>query len=89
MQECVGEMEAELVRIPKEVIKNVRDILDRSVMRRERIQKQIMSERFGNKDRTLNEWIVVREILVVPDALTLQSGHRGCAFQPGVTFLKA
>jgi hypothetical protein len=75
MQKHVGQMKSELVRIPKEVVDDEGDILDGAVMGRQRIQKQIMAERFGNKDWTFNERIVVRQILIVPDPLPLQSGR--------------
>src|ERR1700719_1551287 len=65
-------MKTKLVRVPKEVVENKRDILNRAVMRRKRIEKQMMAKRLQNQKRALNKRIVVREILVVPDSLSLQ-----------------
>ena len=41
-------------------------------MRGKRIQEEVMSECFQNEKRTFDERIVVRQILIVPDKLTLQ-----------------
>src|SRR5438552_9726721 len=40
-------------------------------MGRERVQKQIVPKSLQDQERTLNERIVVRQILIVPDALPL------------------
>jgi hypothetical protein len=73
VQQRIGEVESKFVGVPKEIIKDERDILNRSIMGGERIQKQVMAERFENKEWTLNERIVAREIMVVPNPLALQS----------------
>ena len=41
-------------------------------MGRERIQKQIVSKGLEDQERTLNERVIMRQILIVPDALPLQ-----------------
>jgi hypothetical protein len=71
VQQRIGEVESKFVGVPKEIIKDERDILNRSVVGRERIQKQVVAERFQNKERTFNERVVAREILVVPNSLAL------------------
>jgi hypothetical protein len=71
VQQRIGEVEAKFVGVPKEIIKDEGDILNRSVVGRERIQKQVVAERFQDKERALNERIVARKILVVPNSLPL------------------
>jgi hypothetical protein len=71
VQQRIGEVESKFVGVPKEIIKDERDILNGSVVGRERIQKQVVAERFQNKERTFNERVVAREILVVPNSLAL------------------
>src|SRR5216684_3193201 len=41
-------------------------------MGRERVQKQIVSKGLQDQERALDERIVMRQILIVPDALSLQ-----------------
>ena len=65
-------METEFVRVPKKVIGEVGDVLDRPVMRGKGIEKQVMAQRFQDQERALDEGIVEREILIIPDALSLQ-----------------
>src|SRR5881394_909663 len=65
-------METELVRIPKKIVENEGDILDRPIMGGERIQKQIMPKSLQDQERTLDQRVVVRQVLVVPDTLALQ-----------------
>src|SRR3982074_1444053 len=65
-------MEAEFVRIPKKVISEVGDVLDRPVMRGKGIEKQVVAQRFQDQEWALDERIIEREILIIPDALSLQ-----------------
>ena len=44
-------------------------------MGRERIQKEIMPKRFQDQDRTFDEWIIVRQVLIIPNELSLQRRH--------------
>src|SRR5437667_8674789 len=68
-------MKAVGVSVPKKIIGDIRDILNRSVMGRERVQKQIVPKRFQYQQRALNEGIVARQKIIVPDTLTLQRRH--------------
>lgn len=43
-------------------------------MRRERIKKEVVAKDLKNEDRTFDEWIILGQILIVPDKLT---GERG------------
>src|SRR6267142_6678720 len=72
MPKNIREMESVGVGIPDEVIENVGDVLDRTVMGREGIEKEIMSEALQNEERTFDERIVVRQVLVVPNELALE-----------------
>ena len=42
-------------------------------MGRERVQKQIVPKGLQDQERALDKRIVMRQILIVPDALSLQS----------------
>src|SRR5438045_9639039 len=55
------------VRVPKKVIEHVREILDRPVVTRERIEKEIVPERFESEKRAFYEWIISGVDNVVPD----------------------
>ena len=68
-------MKAELIRIPEKVIENIRNILDRPIMRGQGVEEQKVTERFRNQNRALNKRIVVRQILIIPNPLALQSGR--------------
>ena len=51
--------------------------MNRAVVNGQRIQKQIMAERLQNKERAFDERITQREVLIVPDSLTLKRGKMG------------
>ena len=71
MEQRVGEMETKLVRVPKVIIEDKRDVLKRAIVSREGIQEQVMSKCFENEERALNKRIVEGKVLVVPDPLAL------------------
>ena len=73
VQKHVGEMEAKLVGIPKKIVKDVRDVLDRTIVCREGIEEEVVSECFENEERTLDKRILVGKIEIIPDAFPLQS----------------
>jgi hypothetical protein len=71
VEQRVGEMKTKLICVPKVIIEDERDVLERSIMGGERIQEQVMSKCFENKEWALYKRIVVGKILVVPDPLAL------------------
>jgi hypothetical protein len=75
MQDHIGEMETEFIGVPKKVIDKKRHVLDGAIMAGERVEEQIMSEALQDKEWAFDEGIVVREILVVPNALALERGR--------------
>jgi hypothetical protein len=81
MQQEVREMKPVGVGVPETVIEKIRYGLDRAVMGRKGLQKEVMAEAFQNQERALDEWILPRQVLVVPDALAVQA--RGPDEQPG------
>ena len=72
MPENIREMEPVGVSVPDEVIENVGDVLDRPVMGREGIEEEVMPKALQNQERALDERIVVGQVLIVPDQLTLK-----------------
>ncbi len=74
MEQNIRQVKAKSIVIPQPVIKHVGDILDWPVMDRERIKEEVMSETLENKKGTLDEGIVTREIIVVPDKLPRKGG---------------
>jgi len=74
VQENIAEMEPGWIRIPERVIQHVGQILDRPVVTRERVEKEIVPERFQCEERALYEWIVSGEVNVIPDELSLDRG---------------
>ena len=75
MQQNVGEMKTGGVGVPKVIIGHEGEVLDRPIMRRVGIEKEVVPERFEREQRTFDEWVVVREVIVVPYRLSLQSGQ--------------
>src|SRR5258708_7390656 len=65
-------MEPVRISIPNQVIENVGDVLDRPIMRRKGIEKEIVPETLQDKERALDERIVARQVLIVPDELPLE-----------------
>jgi hypothetical protein len=67
-------METEWIVSPEEVIRHVRDILDRPVVDGKGIGEEIVPKRFESQKRTLNEWISGGEKLVIPKERSLEGG---------------
>ena len=61
MQEEVRQVKAVGIAIPEKIIDDEREILHRSVMRGEEIGKEIVTKRFEDEKRTLNERVVSNE----------------------------
>ena len=72
MQQHVRHVKSPRVCVPEKVIDHVGDVLDRPVMGRERVDKQIVPKRFQNEERALDKRIVAREVIIVPNAFTLE-----------------
>src|SRR4029077_10164736 len=68
-------MEPGWVRIPEKVIQHVGQILDRPVVTRVRVEKEIVPERFESEERAFYEWIISGEENVVPDESSLDRGQ--------------
>src|ERR1043166_1149593 len=66
-------MVAVRVGVPKKVIEEVGDILNRTVMAGIRLQKKVMSKAFQDQERALDERIRQRKVLIVPDSLAGQA----------------
>jgi hypothetical protein len=58
--------------LPKKIIQAIRDILDRSIVRGERIREKIVAKGLKDQQRALNERIGADQILIVPDNLPAQ-----------------
>ena len=69
VEEQIGEMKAEGIRIPEKVINDEGKVLHRPIMPRERIGKEMMPKDFERKKGTLDERTVAREKRIVPDEL--------------------
>src|SRR5437016_10429171 len=63
------------VRVPKKVIEHVGKILDRPVVTRERIEKEIVPGRFESDKGAIYERIISGEGNVVPDEASLNRGQ--------------
>src|SRR6266404_3781749 len=72
MPENVREMEAVRIGVPNQVIENVGNVLDRSIMRRKRVEKEVVSKTLQDQDWTFDERIVAGQVLIVPDKLSLE-----------------
>jgi hypothetical protein len=73
MQQSVREMKAVGIGVPDAVIEKIGNVLNWAVVRRKGLQKQVMPEAFQNQERTLNERILRRQILVIPNALAIEA----------------
>ena len=62
VQEEIGQMKAVQVAVPEEIIGDKGEILGRPIMRSVGIEKEIMTERFENEERTFDERVVSDEI---------------------------
>ena len=69
VEEQIGKMKAEGIRVPEKVIYDERKVLHRPIMPRERIGKKMMPKDFEREERTLDERTVAREERIVPDEL--------------------
>lgn len=65
-------MKAVRIGIPNQVVGDVGNVLDWAVMRGKGIDKQVMAKILQNQKRAFDEGIVVRQILIVPDELSLE-----------------
>jgi hypothetical protein len=65
------------IGIPDQIIDDVGDSLDRPVMAPERVRKEKMPKCFRDEHRTLDEWIVAREVEIVPEQLPVESRSSG------------
>src|SRR2546423_12436379 len=63
------------VVIPNQIVDDVRNVLDWPVVGRKGIDKEVMAKIFQNQKWALDEGIVVRQILIVPNELPLQRGE--------------
>ena len=75
VQQDVSQVKIGRVGIPKIVIDHERKVLDRPIMGRVGIEEEIMPERLKDEDRTFNERIIPRKVVVVPDELSLERGE--------------
>jgi hypothetical protein len=57
------------VIIPKKIIRDEGKVLDGTVMGRKRIKKKVMSKSLENKEWTLDQGVIAREIAIIPDKL--------------------
>jgi hypothetical protein len=73
MQQEIREMKAVGVGIPKTVVEKIGERLDGAIVRRKGLRKEVMPEALQNQERALDEWILQRQILVVPNALAVQA----------------
>ena len=53
-------MESEFVRVPKKIVDQERDVLNRTIMRGKRIQEKVVPERFEDEKGAFDEWVVAR-----------------------------
>ena len=60
------------VGVPEEIIDDEGEILDRSIVCGVEVEKEIVTKRFEDKKRTLNERIVSNEKRIVPNHFALQ-----------------
>lgn len=72
MKKHISQVKAKFIRVPEIVVEHERDVLHWSIMRRVRVQKQVMPKSLRNQIGAFDEWIILREILIIPDALSLQ-----------------
>jgi hypothetical protein len=73
VQQNICEMIAIGIGVPETVIEKIGDGLDRAVVRRKRFLEEVVTETLQNQERTLDEWILPRQVMVVPNALTGQA----------------
>jgi hypothetical protein len=69
MPEDVRKMITRRFLVPKKVIKDIRDRLDRPIMACVGIREKIVPKCFKNEDRTLDKRIVVDQRDVIPKEL--------------------
>ena len=60
------------VGIPNQVVDDIGNVLDGAVVRGKGIDKEVMPKILQNQKRAFDEGVVVRQILIVPNELTLQ-----------------
>src|SRR3954468_23463334 len=90
MQQNISEVEAVGIGVPKKVVEEIGDVLDRTVMAGKRLQEKIMAEALQDQEWAFDERIFQREILVIPNPLPGQAASpdqkaddkKGCIPQP-------
>src|SRR5438105_6390751 len=60
VKQNVGQMKSEFVGVPKKVVQDERDVLNWPIVSRQRVEEQVMSKRFRNQKRALDDRIVMR-----------------------------
>jgi hypothetical protein len=60
------------VGIPKQVVDDVRNVLDRPIVGRKGIDEQVMPKILQEQKRAFDEGVVVRQVLIVPNKLSLE-----------------
>jgi hypothetical protein len=68
-------MKAVRVGIPNQVVDDVGNVLDGTVVRGKGIDKQVVAKILQNQERTFDKGVIVRQVLIVPNELTLERGE--------------
>ena len=75
MEQDVRQMEAVGIGVPEKIIQDEGGVLDRSIMPGEGVEKKMVAEGLEDQDRTFDERIIARQILIIPHQLPLEGGH--------------
>src|SRR5437016_4109532 len=71
--------------MPKQIIKDVREILDRTIMAGKRVEIKIVPEDLERKNWAAKKWVITHQITIVPNQVPLETGkvhqHRPCEQQ--------
>ena len=70
-------MVAKRIAFPEEIIEAIGDVLDRPIVTRKGIEKEIMPKGFEDQNRALYKGIRADQIIVVPDREPGQSRKAG------------
>src|SRR4029077_12647502 len=71
-------MVTERISVPDEVIKKIGDVLERPVMRRRAVEREIMTKSFAEKQRAFDQRIIANERSIIPDQLAGEGREVDC-----------
>jgi len=72
VEQNIGAVVSHRAAAPQPVVKHIGPVLNRAVVGRERIEKEVVPEDFESEDGAAEKWIFADEVEIVPDQVAAQ-----------------